>query len=378
MARPPWTIVHLFALAALSSSGCGQGDGAAPAETSDAAVATTTEGGARDAAMPRGEAGVSAEGGASLAAAVNRVASSASHSCSLRQAGLYCWGDNTSGQLGTGDTQEYRKPVAAKVAGSDIVEIAATSGRTCVRRAAGAVACWGGNEYGQLGNASRVAATAAVTVDGIANARQLALNEESSCVLRGDGTVACWGGALEDDSALLRPQEIAGAPKLLEISRGGQTAYCGRDAEGAVWCWSHDWKNWSAARKVALDGAKALAMTGLDEICALVQSSEIVCHNLDNGHLIPLDESSGSLRVASGPLVACGQRSDRSWRCWNVLPPMLEETGSGPIPLVSDLPLVELSVAGLSGCALREDGKVSCLSVNALLPTWVVVDDLPE
>jgi hypothetical protein len=374
MSRSPSSSAAIVLSLALVLAAC-EGD---EQDGSDGSMESANDGGTRDARARDAANETSRDGESAAPEAVNHLASSASHNCALREAGLYCWGDNTSGQLGTGDIEEHARPVAARVAGRDIVEIAAASGRTCVRREDGTVACWGGNDYGQLGDGTLSASREAVMVAGVDDARQLALNEESTCVLRADGSVTCWGGALDAGSALLRPTRIAGLPKQVEISRGGQSAFCGRDAQGAVRCWSHDWNVWSEARLVMLTGAKALAMTSMDEICALMKSGEILCHNLENGHLIPLDDSEGSMRVTSGPLVACAKKSDPNWRCWNVLPPMLEESGSSPIPLISDVPLVELAVAGWTGCALREDRKVSCLSVNDLLPTWRVVEDLPD
>src|SRR5262245_56988981 len=83
------------------------------------------------------------------------LATSATHSCALREAGLYGWGSNFVGQLGTGDEIDAERPVEAKLVGDDIAELALSSGRSCVRRKTGKVACWGQNDMGQIGDGTR-------------------------------------------------------------------------------------------------------------------------------------------------------------------------------------------------------------------------------
>src|SRR5688500_8697151 len=80
----------------------------------------------------------------------NLIATSATHACAVRKAGLYCWGQHIAGELGTNNTAGSDVPVLATVAGSDIAEVATNTGRTCVRRNSGEVACWGLNEQGQI------------------------------------------------------------------------------------------------------------------------------------------------------------------------------------------------------------------------------------
>ena len=74
----------------------------------------------------------------------------------------YCWGRNTSGQLGDGTTTSSAVPVAVSGALTfrsisagelftcGVAGTPGTSGGTTA--SAAAVYCWGDNEYGQIGN----------------------------------------------------------------------------------------------------------------------------------------------------------------------------------------------------------------------------------
>jgi cysteine-rich repeat protein len=77
------------------------------------------------------------------------------HTCAIREDGLVkCWGANGKGQLGLGDTtNRLEPPVAAVKLGSALIvaEVSAGGDHTCARFTNGKVKCWGGNAYGQLG-----------------------------------------------------------------------------------------------------------------------------------------------------------------------------------------------------------------------------------
>lgn len=94
------------------------------------------------------------------------LAAGAVHSCALVQGGqAYCWGQNYSGQIGDGTTQNHGRamPVAG---GHRFVEIHAGGAQTCARTADGAEYCWGLNQSGQLGDGTRVNRSTPTRVGG--------------------------------------------------------------------------------------------------------------------------------------------------------------------------------------------------------------------
>jgi alpha-tubulin suppressor-like RCC1 family protein len=72
--------------------------------------------------------------------------------CALtRDHEVYCWGDNSSGQLGDGSTESQSCPV--KVANLDRpVRLGAGADHVCAVDTKGCLLCWGSNKSGQLGS----------------------------------------------------------------------------------------------------------------------------------------------------------------------------------------------------------------------------------
>jgi LPXTG-motif cell wall-anchored protein len=88
------------------------------------------------------------------------------YSCALLSSGaVKCWGYNSDGQLGVGDTTargdgagEMGDSLSAVDLGVGVTAMAVTAGyvHTCALLSTGAVKCWGNNRDGQLGQSSRL------------------------------------------------------------------------------------------------------------------------------------------------------------------------------------------------------------------------------
>lgn len=85
------------------------------------------------------------------------ISAGGDHTCGITSdKSLYCWGNNSNGQLGNGTTTNANAPVEASLAGvphgDTITQVSAGGRHTCVMTEQGRVLCVGNNDNGQLGN----------------------------------------------------------------------------------------------------------------------------------------------------------------------------------------------------------------------------------
>jgi len=125
---------------------------------------------------------------------VSAVSGGGAHTCAVRSDGtVWCWGENDFGQLGNGTTTTATTPVQVSgIAGA--VGVATGWRHTCALVGSGTVHCWGQNQFGQLGNGTVTNRTTPVQVSGITGAVGVTAGWwHHSCALLGGGAVRCWG-----------------------------------------------------------------------------------------------------------------------------------------------------------------------------------------
>ncbi len=134
------------------------------------------------------------------AGCVAQLSAGGRHTCAVKKDGsVWCWGDNTMGQLGDGTLEVRTAPVkVAALAGIDVVEVSGGIDHTCAFTAGGDVYCWGDNTMGQLGvvDAEGVKLSGGGTprkVTGLSAVKALSAGGKHTCVVDQAGSVLCFG-----------------------------------------------------------------------------------------------------------------------------------------------------------------------------------------
>ncbi len=103
-----------------------------------------------------------------ISSKVTAIAAGGEHICLItNNGGIKCWGDNKNGQLGIGSTTASNKFVDVKGIQNEAVAIGAAFDNTCALTKFGEVFCWGQNTAGQLGNGTKVNSLEPVQVSGL-------------------------------------------------------------------------------------------------------------------------------------------------------------------------------------------------------------------
>jgi len=158
--------------------------------------------------------------------------------------GVQCWGAGGLGQLGDGNLRDSPRPVTVQGL-ADAEELALGAQHTCARQRSGTVTCWGSNANGELGDGDgRPGASSArpVAVRGLTDAILLRAGRHHTCAVRRGGSVLCWGdnrgSQLGNDGrqTWVAPVQVAGLTNAVELAAG--TAHtCARTNTGKVLCW---------------------------------------------------------------------------------------------------------------------------------------------
>lgn len=322
-----------------------------------------------------------------FAGALHIVALSAGddHTCALLASGaVTCWGDNSLGQLGVGDTidrgddpGEMAALPTVDLGGAQVAALASGDDFNCVLIEGGSVRCWGGNPNGQLclgdtiarGNGTGALDTAASNAQlGDFVVASIALGPWHACALSDNGQIKCWGynafgqlgygddlsrgGTAESVGNLLPavPLPTETSTAVVQIA-AGEDFTCARWADGAVRCW----------------GSGGNGQLGLGNTATHASVAD----------LLPIDLSGPAQHIVAGENHVCALLASGSLQCWGYANygqlgyGDVEDRGNDSGEMGAALPLVDVggsirSIASYDhvNCTVLTDGRLKCWGIN--------------
>jgi len=299
-----------------------------------------------------------------------QVAAGGAHACALDSDGkAYCWGLNSSGQLGNGNTNSQTTPVAVNTSGVlngvTLVQIVAGDSHTCALDDEGLAYCWGAGANGRLGNGATGNQTSPVAVNtsGVlldVSLTQITAGEAHTCALDAEGLAYCWGtganGRLGNSGTTNQnsPVAVTTSGVLLDVSlvyiSAGGSHTCAVDDEGSAYCWGNgvngrlgnNATSGNQTSPVAVNTAGVLAGKSLEKIaaggshtCAIDDQGAAYCWGagangrLGNGNVADQSTAvivnvSGVLngkfleQITTGEAHTCALDSDGKTYCWGL------------------------------------------------------------
>ena len=335
-----------------------------------------------------------------------RISAGSSHTCAVSSIGEgWCWGDNTTGQVGDGTTTTRFSPVAVALPAGETSWAALSAGyqHTCGVAISGTAYCWGANTYGQLGDATTTSKLAPTPVTfGIMWATVVA-GVRHTCGLDTFGTAYCWGDnssyALGDGTTVrsTSPNAVTtaglGSSAFTHISVG-QYHTCAKSTATATFCWGFNGSGQlgygtngsdSNLHPVASSDPLGSVTSGAEHSCGVVSTaspSYMVCWGANSDGQLGNSTTSSQLSparvsgernwrsVSSSNKTTCGiDKSDIGY-CWGSggygqIGDGATQNRSAPTALLTSLKWAQLSAGGSHTCGITLTGKAYCWGSNS-------------
>jgi alpha-tubulin suppressor-like RCC1 family protein len=288
--------------------------------------------------------------GGGQAGPANAVSQARAHTCALADGALYCWGDNSNGQLGLGDTHVQQTP-ARVGADADWRTIVAADSSSYALKRDGSLWSWGRNDSGQLGLGDFTDRPSPTRVGARSDWTTVASRFFHACALTSDGALWCWGknaeGQLGQNDAsnlgdLPAPTQVTDARDWVATDAGDGHS-CGLRSDGTLWCWGRN----SEAELAQPDGAP-----------------------IQIRHPVQVGDGTDWLAVSAGQNSSCGLRGGGALVCWgsnaNTALPIASDGAviTAPTEISTPPGLTAVMFNTFGGCVLAPPGQALCWGRN--------------
>mgnify|MGYP000070378165 FL=1 len=314
------------------------------------------------------------------------VETNGNHSCATKSdETVWCWGLNSSGQLGDGTTTNRNRPVQV-VDLSGVVSVDTGYDYACALKSDTTVWCWGGNGNSSLGDGTTTNRSRPVQVKDstglsyLTGVTQVSTGSGHACAVKSNGSAWCWGwnhyyilGSSGPASSI--PKEVPNITTATQIRAGGFYT-CVLLASGAISCWGE-----RITGNAGLSGVTLLSKSKGNHICAIATDQALKCWGYnDHGQVgignttdrtspVTIAGFESALSVSSNNHNTCAVKTDGTPWCWGW-------NAFGQVGVASTAgQLVPIAVSGVTGvaqisagythtCALLTDTTIKCWGDN--------------
>ena len=280
---------------------------------------------------------------------VVQISAGVNHTCAVTIAGsLKCWGGNNFGQLGDNSATSRVTPVGVTGLDSGVVSVAAGDYYTCAVTTSGIAICWGRNDYGQLGDNSTTQRSVPGVVYGLTGVASVEAGGFHTCAVLTGGLTKCWGynayGQLGDGTTTLRlaPVGVTGLTGVVSVA-AGLNHTCAVTTSGAAKCWGYN------ANGQLGDGSKTARST---PVAVIGWESGVASLATGNYHTCVVTTAGGAKCLGTNNYGQVGDGSATT----RTTPVIVSGLGSG---------VASVAAGGEHTCAVTTAGEVKCWGKNS-------------
>lgn len=307
------------------------------------------------------------------------IASGSNHTVAVTEDGrVWTWGDNGSGQLGTGYFGAGTWSVEPLSGVTKAVLASAGTEFSAVSLEDGTVMAFGRNKNGQLGDGSTVNISSPVEVQEIHNATQLSLGFNFSLALTETQTTLAWGynpnGQAGRGFSSETPHSPSGVQLPSDIVKVDASYHSSRaiTSDGALWSWGENYYA-NLGTGDYINHSEPVLIAGLDNIIdvssngvtTLAAKSDGSVWFFGDGQVTPLQVTglSSIISVAVGGSHFLALRTNGNVYSWGLN--QSGQLGNGtydadetPTRITTLSNVVEISAGRIHSLARTSDGKV--------------------
>lgn len=293
---------------------------------------------------------------------------------------VLAWGSNTYGELGNGTVASTPSQVPAAIpglTGVTSIVVDATSSQFALK-ADGTVWAWGNNTHGELGTGNTIRALSPRQVSGLTGVRTLTVDGHSVFAVKSDGTVRAWGAndqgqlgnaTLIDSSTPVQIPGLVGVKSLVSFRSG---FYCALKLDGTLWTWGGFASSNAPATAAAvpnISGIRSLAANrNMGQVYALKSDGTAWTGANSMDHFAPIPGLSGikSVSTSDNGSSAFAVKNDGTVWSWGDNTygqlgrdaPIPWSATPAPIPGLAGVRAVSLNSFGRAVYALKTDGAL--------------------